>query len=180
MAGILLPNKQMSTNYNRNMQLPTDNYVMRVIGEEFSNSKSSGNPMITLELEIQHPDEVEIAGEQVSVAGVKIKRYLPVKVGEDADKTEKALARVEAEYKLFGLDFDGFNPENPVLGFKGKLVHVRLYSKEKESRKAQTPEQKKKGELGDLIKNPITNKPVISYEPNIAEIYGLAAEQGAL
>lgn len=180
MAGILLPNKHMATNYNRNLQLPTDNYVMRVINEEFSNSKSSGNPMITLELEVQHPDEVEIAGEQVTVAGLKIKRYLPTKVGDDEEKTEKALARVEAEYKLFGLDFDGFNPENPVLGFKGKLVHVRLYSKEKESRKAQTPEQKKAGKQGDAILNPLTNKPVVSYEPSIAEVYGLAQESGAL
>jgi hypothetical protein len=162
------------------MQLPTDNYVMRCIAEEFSNSKSSGNPMITLELEVQHPDEVQIAGEAVSVAGLKIKRYLPTKNNEDADKSEKALVRLEQEYKLWGLDFDGFNPENPVLNFKGKLVHVRLYSKEKESRKAPTPEQKKANQLGDILKNPVTGKPVVSYEPNIAEVYGLAAEAGAL
>jgi len=170
----------MSSSYNRNMQLPQDNYVMRVIGEEFSNSKSSGNPMITLTLEVQHPDEVEIAGEAVSVAGLEIKRYLPTMAKDDPEKSAKALARVEAEYKLFGLDFDGFNPENPVLGFKGKLVHVRLYSKERESRKAPTTEQKAKNQPGDLIKNPITNKAVVSYEPTIAEIYGLAAESGAL
>jgi hypothetical protein len=168
------------TDYNRNMQLPTDNYVMRVINEEFSNSKSSGNPMITLELEIQHPDEVEIAGEKVNVAGLKIKRYLPTKNLIDPEKDAKALERVKTEYGLFGLDFEGFNPENPILGFKGKLVHVRLYSKEKEARKAQTPEQKKAGKLGDLIVNPITNKSVISYEPSIAEVYGLAEETGAL
>lgn len=180
MAGILLLTKQMSANYNRNMQLPQDNYVMRVINEEFSNSKSSGNPMITLELEVQHPDEVDIAGEQVSVAGLKIKRYLPTMVKDNPEKSENALKRVEQDYKAFGLDFTGFNPENPVLGFKGKLVHVRLYSKEKESRKAQTAEQKAKNQPGDLIKNPITNKAVVSYEPTIAEVYGLADESGAL
>ena len=116
----------------------------------------------------------------MSVAGTKIKRYLPTKVNDDPEKTEKALARVEQEYKLFGMDFDGFNPENPVLGFKGKLVHVRLYSKEKESRKAQTPDEKKANKPGELIKNPITGKAVVSYEPTIAEVYGLAAESGAL
>ncbi len=104
----------------------------------------------------------------------------PTMVKDDAEKSAKALARVEQEYKLFGLDFDGFNPENPVLGFNGKLVHVRLYSKERESRKAPTPEQKSKNQPGDLIKNPITNKAVVSYEPTIAEVYGLAAESGAL
>lgn len=174
----------MATRYNRNMNLPQDNYVMRVIEESFGPSKGSGNPMITLKMEIQHPDEMEIDGELVTVAGVIIERYLTTQVKEggviNVEKTENCAKRLEDEYKLFGLDFSDFNPENPVLKFKGRLVHVRLYAKEQESRKAPTPEQKAKNQLGDLIKNPITNKAVVSYQPQIAEVYGLAEEKGAL
>lgn len=174
----------MAIKYNRQLNLPQDNYVMRVIEETFGPSKSSGNPMITLKLEIQHPDEVPIGEESITVAGFQIDHYITTQVkinGEiDVEKTTNCAKRCEDTYKLFGLSFDNFNPENPVLGFKGRLVHVRLYSKETESRKAPTAEQKAQNKPGDLIKNPITNKPVVSYQPSIAEIYGLAEESGAL
>ena len=180
MAGNPTANKQMSeaVKYNRSMELPQDNYILRVLDEGFAPSKSSGNPMITLETEVHSPSEIEIAGQPVTVAGLKIKRYLPTQVIENGelniDKTQKAAKRLETEYKLFGLSFDGFNPENPTLGFKGKLVHARLYSKKTEQRKAPTAEQRAAGKLGDVIVNPITNQPVVNYEPQIAEIYGIA------
>lgn len=174
----------MATKYNRSMRLPKDNYVVRCVEESFANSKSSGNPMITLEFEVQLPDEVDIAGEKVTVAGLSIKHYLTTMNLQDSEKSANALKRLIGDgnkkgiYQLFGLPTDNFNPENPVLGFKGKLVHVRIGVDEQASRKDPTPEQVKKGELGDIIKNPVTKEPVLFYPPKIEEIYGLA-EEGA-
>jgi len=165
------------------MKLPMDNYVARCIEESFGPSKSTGNPMITLEFEVASPEEVDIAGEKVGVAGIKLKYYATTFNPNDAEKSNKCRERLvgtpskKGLYQLFGLDPAGFNPENPALGFKGKLVHVRLTSDEQAARKDPTPEQVKKGEQGDVIKNPVTGEEVKYYIPKIAEIYGLAPEK---
>lgn len=173
----------MATKYNKSMRLPPDNYVLRCVEESFGPSKSSGNPMITLEFEIQSPDEIEIAGEKVTIAGTKLTHYVTTQVLNDAEKSEGCRVRAVGDkqkkgiYQLFGLDPEGFNPENPILGFKGKLEHARLTSEENAARKDPTEEQLKKGERGDIIKNPVTKEPVLFYQLKVAEFYGLAAEQ---
>lgn len=175
----------MATKYNKSMKLPMDNYVARCVDESFGPSKSTNNPMITLKFEITSPNEVDIAGEKVDVAGLEIKYYATTFNPNDAEKSDKAKDRMvgtptrKGLYQLFGLDPAGFNPENPALGFKGKLVHVRLSCDEQAARKDPTPEQVKKGEPGDVIKNPVTGDEVKFYIPKIAEIYGLAKEQGS-
>lgn len=173
----------MSQKWNSRVQFPQDNFVIRCTDENFGPSKSSQNPMITLEFELQSPDEIEVAGEKYTVAGEKINNvYLTTQVIEDGtlnvEKTQKCAKRIEDMYRAFNLDFSTFNPENPVLGFKGKLVHARLYGAKEEVRKSPTSEQLKAGiKQGDILLNPITKQPLLQYRIAIAEVYGLAAEE---
>lgn len=162
-------------------QFPTDNYVIRVTDEKFGPSNSSGNPMITLEFEVDRPEEVEIGGEQFNVAGVKVQpAYYTTRNPNDSEKEANAQKRVNELYSLFGLDNSVIDFDNPSLGFKGKLVHARLYSEERVQRKtptaAQIAEAKKTGKQpeGDVLKHPITGIPQVSYFPKIGEIFGLA------
>lgn len=176
--------------YNKNMKLPMDNYIVRCTEENFGVSKGSGNPMVTLNFEIHAPEEVNIAGKRVSIAGVKLQpMWLVTQVIEggeiNAEKSAKCKARFTSEdadskgmYQLFGLDPSKFNPENPVLEFKGKLLHARIDCKSEPVLKEPTPEQAAKGEKGDVVLNPITKEPVVRNQPFIAEIYGLAATSG--
>lgn len=171
----------MSQKWSNKTMLPRDNYILRVVEESFGPSKGSGNPMITLEFEVVSPEEVEVGGDMFNVAGVKTVGYYTTQVFADAegnlekDKTENAQKRVRTLYERFGLPSDNINFENPVLEFKGKTVHALLYSDVTEQRKAPTKEQLAKGQRqGDVIKNPITGKPLVSYYPKIDEIFGLA------
>lgn len=163
--------------------IPKDNYILRCVDESFGDSKTSGNPMITLEHEIVSPATVMIDGEETEVAGQTIKQYLTTKVleGEDAEqKSKDCLANLEKNYNVFGLEFDKdtFNVDNPTLGFKGKTFHALLYGKGGPSTKAPTQEQIKQGKrVGDEIKNPITGKTVVQYQTQISEVYGLATQE---
>jgi len=164
------------------MQFPRDTFVLRCTDEGFAPSKGKGNPQITLHFEVDRPEDVEIAGEQYSVAGVKTKNYYPTIIFSDPqngvvdeEKTKNAQERVKRLYESFGLKSDAINFENPVLEFKGKLVHSLMYSKAEPQRRAPTKEQVAKGITeGDIIKHPINGEPLISYWPKIDEIYGPA------
>lgn len=161
------------------MQWPRDNYILRVIGDGFAPSKSSNNPMITLEFEVVSPEELEIAGEHYVVAGTKLKNYYPTIVMEgdnqNEEKTANAQARVKKLYELFGLPNDSINFENPSLEFRGKLVYALLYDDPSEQRKSPTKEQLAKGQRqGEVLRNPITKQPLISHYPKVGEIFGLA------
>jgi len=172
----------MAQKWNGSVMFPRlSDYVLRCVSETFSPSKSSGNPMITLEFEVASPEEVEVAGEQYTVAGVgKIFRYFPTIVftdgegNKDAEKTEAAQTRVKDLYQKFGLDNTDINFENPVLAFKGKLVYALMQDDAREQRKAPTAEQIAKRQLGDILKNPITGKPLVRHYPDLVEIFGLA------
>ena len=66
----------MASKWNSNIQFPTDsNFVNRIVEAEFGESKNSGNPMVTLELEVVTPAEVEIGGVMYNIAGVGCKQY---------------------------------------------------------------------------------------------------------
>jgi hypothetical protein len=169
----------MAIKWNQGIEFPKENYVLRCTEESFGPSKSSGNPMITLEFEVQSPDEVPVGDDIITVAGVPLRTYLTTKVLDgdgdiDAEKTENCAKRLEKIYAAFGLDFSNFSPDNPTVGFKGKLVHAYCYAKEEEDRKAPTKEQVAKRQQGDVIKNPITGKSRLRYQPQVGEVYGLA------
>lgn len=176
----------MPTKYNSSLQFPVDNYIIRCVDEKFAPS-NSGSPMITLEFEIDSPETVQIAGEDVTVAGVTLKHYAVTKSVDadgnvDAEKTKACEERVFVSvhrdrpslYELFGEDGAAVDKENPELKFKGKRVHATLGCEVRERRKTPTPEQVKKGQQGDVLLNPITGKPQVSYYPKINQIFGLA------
>lgn len=163
------------------VQLPTDNYLVRVIEEAFGPSKSSGNPMITLSCEIISPETVSIAGEDYNVAGTKIQpSYFTTKTmknGEvDVEKTEYNKVRLDeltTQFKMPAIT----DPENPALGFKGKVVWAIVKSEAKAKTKTPTQEQLEAGEkVGDVIIDPMTGEPVISYFPKIDKIYGTPSD----
>jgi len=176
----------MATKYNNRVKFPRENFVLRVIEEVFGMSKGKENPMITLKFEVDRPEEVNIGGEDYTVAGTQITNYYTTIVlngeGDLADKTRKAQENVVKLYEAFGLvpknstvENSGINFENPKLGFKGKLVWALCYPDEQPQRKSPTKEQLAKGiKQGDIIMDPILKIPVVSYYPKIDRIYGLA------
>ena len=179
MAGNPTAYQTMSQKYDGKIQWPRQSdYVLRVIDEEFTQSKSTGNPMIHLTVEVDRPEEVEIAGEVYMIAGQKCELYYVTKTLEGPDAEDKSVnnaKRVKDLYDLFELPSDNINLENPELGFKGKLVFAMMDSETKERRGSPTKEQLAKGmKQGDILKNPITGKPLIYYVPKVVEIFGLA------
>jgi hypothetical protein len=170
--------------WNSSVMFPQDNFILRCIEESFGPSKSSGNPMITLGFEIVAPETVNVAGVDYSVTGLKITPgYYTTATLDDAEKTAQNEARVfkssnperPSLYELFEIDSTGVDKNNPKLEFKGKLVHALLRSEVKEKTKSPTAEQLKKGQkVGDVIKNPKTGKPEISFYPKIEKLYGIA------
>lgn len=172
--------------WNSKVFFPSDNYILRVIGATFGPSKTSGNPMITLESEIvtneAASESVNVAGEDYLVAGQQVNNYYPTIVFADADgnvdteKTDNAQKRVVVLFERLGLPTDNINFENPDLtALKGKTFYASMYADKAERRKSATAEQLAKGQkVGDVMKNPIDGKPLINYYPKIDEIFGLA------
>lgn len=171
----------MATDYNQKMQFPTnDNFVNRITGAEFKESKTSGNPMIALTMEVVSPETVDIGGKEVNIAGVETISYYTVtsfKNGEeDVDKTAKNRERLEELYTNLGLDFTQVNFNNPdVAPFKGLVVLTAMGCENNPQHKTPTAEQLAKGQkVGDVMKNPVTGKELFFYKPNIKEIFGIA------
>lgn len=170
--------------WNAKVLFPADSdYSNRVIKATFGPSNSSGNPMITLEMEVVSPSSKEVAGVAYNIAGCKTKSYYSVNgyddAGElDAEKTSNARKRIKNLYIAFGLtpptDYDA---PLDISGFKGKIVLTQMNSKIDSARKPPTPEQVRKGERGSPQKHPITGKDIVSYWPQVQEIFGLAPEE---
>lgn len=175
----------MPIKWNNKVQFLKDNYVIRCTDESFGPSKSSGKPMISLSFEIVSPETMVTDGQEYTIAGTELKTYhVTQSVDEqgnvDVEKTQNIAARLKKLYEAFGLDSSNINPENPALGFKGKSVHALLYGDVQEQRKAPTAEQIQKGQKqGEVLKNPITGKALVTYYPKVDDIFGLAtAEAG--
>lgn len=177
------------------MMFPTDsNYANRILGADFGNSKTSGNPMITIECEVVQPQEVEIDGVMVTIGGIKTTNYLTTQVltkdGIDEEKTTSALKRVTDFLRPLFPDnpeyVDNFNPIAPdkdmLKALKGKIVLTMMESEVEERRKTPTVAQieaAKKQNVrpqGDLMKHPMTGKVLINYWPKIREFFGPAPE----
>ena len=158
-------------------KLPRDRYVVRCTEEEFGESKSSGNSMITRTWEIVHPDSVQINGEAKIIAGLEVKQYLPTivfdKEGErDDEKSDKALARIRDENSNLGLPCDVIDDENPALVAKGVIADAILSCEESKQFKSPTPEQTAKGQkYGDPIKDD-AGKDVIVHRIKLDSILG--------
>lgn len=158
--------------------LPRDRYVARCTSEEFGESKSSGNPMITREWEIVHPDSVVINGQKKIIAGISVKQYLPTIVFKEDGKTRddtssnKALSRLRDENSNLGLPCEAIDDENPELCCKGVVADVILSSEESKQFKSPTPEQLAQGKkYGDPIKDD-NGKDVVVYRVKLDSVLG--------
>lgn len=188
--------------WNAKIQFPTDSdYINRVTTATFGPSKSSGNPMITLELEIVSPRSKDVGGEEIELAGVKCKHYLTIKVLPPDNASDKELAYAEEASKdalgrckeFYAMAFPddpdratSLNPENPDLtGLVGLCFYTQMQPDVEEQRKNPTPEQIAAGQKigkrpeGDIMKHPVSGKALIQYWPKIREVFGLAPKDAA-
>jgi hypothetical protein len=157
---------------------PASDFIIRCVEELFAPS-NSGNPMITLKFEVASPEEMDVAGEKYNIAGTPISFWQVVQTMDgdvvDAEKTAENLKRLKALYAAFELPNDNINPENPAMGFKGKIVYALLENNQQAKRKSPTAEQLKAGQKqGDIMINPLTKQPLVTNYPKITEIFGLA------
>jgi len=169
--------------WNSKMEFPKDRYILHCVEEEFGISKGSQNPMVTRTWEVigngEGSETITIGDKTVGIAGTKITQYRPTKVrtedkeGWDPQKSDKAFGAFRDELKTCGFDEEEIDDENPPVFMKGKTVEAVVYGKKDVSRKQQTPEQKKRNEPGDPIKD-ANNKEVITYQPQIEMIIGLS------
>ncbi len=170
--------------WNNRIFWPKDNYIIRCISSEFK-PNNNGNPMVTNEWEVVNQEPKQIGEDLIDFDGAKFKSYHVIKVlNPEPDDDEAEVQAQEDSAKAFnryaellekcGIDIsEGYDDENPPMP-KGKVVHASIYGKATESRKSPTPEQRSKGQkVGDILKDPITNKDVIAYQPTIEQIYGL-------
>lgn len=188
--------------WNFKIQFPTDsNFINRITSFSFGESKSSDNPMYTMECEVITPTSVNIGGEDIEIAGVKTLNYYTTKVIGDEEKSAKCLERLTGTNPerpgilriLLGAQADellkDFNPENPnpeiEKAIKGKCILTMMSPEIVEQRKNPTLEQieeakkKKKRAEGDVMKHPVTGKPLVGYRPLIREVFCLAPEGAA-
>lgn len=184
----------MAEQWNSSIQFPTDSsFTNRITSAEWGPSKSSGNPMFTIKCEVISPEVVDVGGEDVSIAGVESINYFTTKTAGNDDKSAKNLKTCkELIAKLFPDKPEyvtDYNPENPdadmVKAMVGKCVLTQMRGKAEPRTKNPTSEQiaaaKAVGKhpVGDVMKNPVTGKPLSRYVPEIQEIFALAPEGAA-
>lgn len=104
----------------------TDAYVLRIINTDNKPSKSSGNKMVTLEVEIVRPEKITRSGVPYVVSGLKTKYYFTVQSQKGAKETKVCQKAYYEFRKLMGVtpDFDSESPEHEDLrglGFKAIL-----------------------------------------------------------
>jgi hypothetical protein len=163
--------------WNNKTFWPKDNYIIRCIESSFA-PNSNGNPMVTLEWEVVNQEPKQIGEDLVEFDGVKFRSYHVIKtVGDDETAEQnsvKAFNRYGELLQKCGIDVsEGYDDENPPMP-KGKVVHATVYGKEQASFKSPTPEEKAKGQkVGSILKDPITGKDVVNYQPTIEQIYGV-------
>lgn len=180
--------------WNSKIQFPTDsNFINRITSVDFGPSKRSGNPMFTIKCEVISPEVVDVGGEQVGIAGVETINYFTTKSIGDEEKSAKNLKNCkELIAKLFPNNpeyVEQYNAENPDEGMKkamvGLCILTQMSPKTEPRTKNPTSEQiavaKAKGEypVGDVMKHPVTGKPLVGYTPEIREIFALAPEGAA-
>lgn len=174
--------------WNSKVLFPTDsNFAVRFTNVKFSPSKSSGNPMFTIESEIVYPDNAEVGEDTYVIAGVNPNPlYLTTQRKNqdgsiDEEGTEQARGYVKELYQKLELSVEGIDWDNiDTSKLKGIIALCQISPEIQEQRKnptaLQIAEAKKlnKRPEGDVMKNPITGKPLIYYKPIIREIFGLA------
>lgn len=183
--------------WSANIMFPKDScYQNRCMDITFSPSKSSGNPMLTINCELVAPTTVEVGEDIVDITGIKTTNYMTVTAFEDdgktvdENKTKESRAKVKeflAMMKVGGkpvIDPETVNWDNPQLSaLRGKVFLTSMESEVREERKtpnkAELEEAKKKGihasQAGKVMKDPVSGKDLIQYWPKIRSFFGLAS-----
>ncbi len=138
MSNILKPtqtaegNAQVS-NLTRSQRLPKDNYIVRCKKATAEVSKTSNKPMIKMIWEIARPDQIEIGGKPVSIAGIELKpQYLVCH--EDNVNKSRGLFAIQAMFGIEqGVDLDDL--ETHAKEFEGKVANAICGAEEYVQRK---------------------------------------------
>lgn len=157
-------------------------YILRCVEETFAPS-NSGNPMFTLKFEVAAPSEVpnDEDGTDMTVAGTPVTYWCVTKsvTGNKDETPEQATERCKKNYtkllEAFELPTDNIDWDNPVGGFKGKLVYALVEDNPTEQRGSPTKADLAKGiRQGPVLVHPKTKKPLIQHYPAIKDFYGIA------
>src|ERR1017187_1915467 len=157
---------QQAINWNADIPIPTDSdYINRIKEATYGLSKSSGNPMITLKLEVVSPEQKEIGGKLVNIAGITTTNYFTTTIlGEDKqidiEETKEARRKVfgtsgdpenPSLYERLGLDGSKENPENPNMkALLGICVFTQMFSESDEQRKTPTADELAKAKKNNV------------------------------
>lgn len=178
--------------WNSKLMFPTmSDAINRVLGIDFGPSNSSGNPMVTLNLELAAPKEVEIDGKQVTIAGVKTRFYFTTTVFKKDDHGERVIDEIKTEnargrFKEFlakieypdidSINWDNFN-HTPI---RGKLLFCLMEANVVEKRANPTADELKKDRKaeGKVLRHPVTKVPLVDYWPTTTEIFDVAPADG--
>lgn len=168
----------MSEKWNSKVMFPTDNvFNTRIIEASFGPSKSTDNLMVTVNIEIVSPQTYEIGRVEYNIAGVKAVKYFSLENKKDSSKNDKLRAQFAEFYTRCGLDASTIDYENVnVKDLLQKVLMTSLKGKSEVARKTPTLAQVQKGELGSVMKNPVTGKEEIYWKPEVTEFYGIAPE----
>lgn len=146
-------------------RLPTDRYKIRIVGRPvFGESKSSGNPMVTVDFEIlsdsEGSDTIKIGDRSFNIGGRRIQKapgagYYTVKNLKDPSKDSR---NMEALFDLFdkaGVPTEEIDENNPDLSpLEVRSIWAILRSDESIKCKEPTLEQRALGKrYGDPIKD---------------------------
>lgn len=166
-------------------RFPRQEVVLRCLENKFGPSQSSGNPMITLEWEIIHPESVTINGEVKNIMGVKPgSSYFPtIVLAEDKSrnnaKSDAALARLRDFRKAVDLPADEIDDENPTLDYKGICVDAVCSAEEYKLHKEPTAEQLARGQRQGDPMTDASGKPLVGYRIKVDNILGKSQKVNA-
>jgi hypothetical protein len=183
--------------WHSGIMFPNDSdYIARVIGFDFGNSQASGNPMITLDWEIDSPAEKEIGDMGIFIlAGLKLgKTYYSTSNPNDLEKQEKSRKFLfNKDPNSMGLFFAFELPSEDKIDwdniqklkdyFYGMKQMCYISADVVEKRKTPTREQierakaMKKEPEGDVCVNPKTGLALLNYYPKVRQMFGLVEGQ---
>lgn len=149
-----------------NVQITRNRYSLRVKEAVFGPSKSSGNPMLTLNCEIYSPAVIDTEAGKFSIDGVRVTHYLTL--------TEKAIGRYIDFCNRVGIEVpDEIDTENvDATPFNGLCFDAILDSTPRELRQKPRDGQK----VGDPIVDD-NGQPILSgWDIRLTEVLGKAAK----
>lgn len=172
---VQIKSSEGSSLWNFKKFFPKDAYAIRCL-KQTNKPSSTGNPMSVLEWEIVDQAPKQVGDEMLEFDGVKFKTNHVTRVNGDATKSAKMAEMYQKIYLIPAgviADGDAWDDENPP-SMEGKVLYASLRGQEQPSFKSPTSEQTAAGKkVGDPMIDPVTNKPVVNYQIQIEQIFGI-------